>query len=71
MPTLTIVLQGQATDIMIHAQEIVKMKRQLNDLYVKHTKQPIAVIGTLFMQILSCFSETIRLLFSALVVLVR
>jgi ATP-dependent Clp protease protease subunit len=50
MSNTHIVFQGQATDIMIHAQEIVKLKRQLNDLYVKHTKQPIAVIGMLLTQ---------------------
>jgi len=31
--------QGQATDIMIHAQETLKIKRRLNDIYVKHTGQ--------------------------------
>lgn len=35
---------GQATDIKIQAEEIIKLKRQLNDLYVKHTGQPIDVI---------------------------
>ncbi|WP_339107664.1 ATP-dependent Clp protease proteolytic subunit [Thioclava sp. GXIMD4216] len=29
--------QGQATDIMIHAQETAKLKRRLNEIYVKHT----------------------------------
>ena len=29
--------QGQATDIMLHAQEILNMKRRLNDIYAKHT----------------------------------
>lgn len=29
--------QGQATDIMIHAQFTEKLKRRLNDIYVKHT----------------------------------
>ncbi|XP_055333376.1 ATP-dependent Clp protease proteolytic subunit 2-like [Paramacrobiotus metropolitanus] len=32
--------QGQATDIMIHAEEIIKIKRQLINIYVKHTGQP-------------------------------
>ncbi|XP_029640106.1 ATP-dependent Clp protease proteolytic subunit, mitochondrial [Octopus sinensis] len=32
---------GKATDIMIHAEEILKLKSQLNNLYVKHTKQPL------------------------------
>jgi ATP-dependent Clp protease protease subunit len=29
--------QGQATDIWIHAQETLKLKRRLNEIYVKHT----------------------------------
>jgi ATP-dependent Clp protease protease subunit len=29
--------QGQATDIEIHAREIMLMKRRLNDIYVRHT----------------------------------
>ena len=29
--------QGQATDIQIQAEEIIKLKRQLNEIYVKHT----------------------------------
>jgi ATP-dependent Clp protease protease subunit len=29
--------QGQATDIMIHAQFTEKLKRRLNEIYVKHT----------------------------------
>jgi ATP-dependent Clp protease, protease subunit len=36
--------QGQATDIARHAQEIVKLKRRLNDLYARHTGQPIEAI---------------------------
>ncbi|MBC6406650.1 MAG: ATP-dependent Clp protease proteolytic subunit [Rhodobacteraceae bacterium] len=36
--------QGQATDIMIHAQETVKLKRQLNEIYVKHTRQKLAAV---------------------------
>ena len=31
--------QGQATDIMIHAQETQKLKDRLNSIYVKHTGQ--------------------------------
>ncbi|KAH8328249.1 hypothetical protein KR067_006832, partial [Drosophila pandora] len=30
--------QGQATDILIHAEEIIKIKRQLTSIYVKHAK---------------------------------
>jgi len=33
--------QGQATDIMIHAQETQKLKDRLNSIYVKHTGQPM------------------------------
>ncbi|MDO5704639.1 MAG: ATP-dependent Clp protease proteolytic subunit [Paracoccus sp. (in: a-proteobacteria)] len=29
--------QGQATDILIHARETEKLKRRLNEIYVKHT----------------------------------
>jgi ATP-dependent Clp protease protease subunit len=29
--------QGQATDIMLHAQEILNLKKRLNDIYVQHT----------------------------------
>merc|ERR1739838_1102171 len=35
---------GQATDIQIQAEEIIKMKHQINNLYVKHTNQPLADI---------------------------
>ncbi|MCE0506861.1 MULTISPECIES: ATP-dependent Clp protease proteolytic subunit [unclassified Roseivivax] len=31
--------QGQATDIMIHAEETLKLKRRLNEIYVHHTGQ--------------------------------
>ncbi len=31
--------QGQATDILLHAQEIQNIKRRLNEIYVKHTGQ--------------------------------
>jgi ATP-dependent Clp protease protease subunit len=33
--------QGQATDIMIHAEETLKLKKRLNDVYVKHTGQTL------------------------------
>lgn len=35
---------GQATDIQIQAEEIIKLKAQINKLYVKHTGQPLDVI---------------------------
>ncbi len=36
--------QGQASDIERHAQDIIKMKRRLNEIYVEHTGQPYDVI---------------------------
>jgi ATP-dependent Clp protease protease subunit len=33
--------RGQATDIEIQAREILKLRHRLNEIYVKHTKQPI------------------------------
>jgi ATP-dependent Clp protease protease subunit len=36
--------QGQATDIMIHAQFTERLKRRLNEIYVKHTGQPYETI---------------------------
>lgn len=35
---------GQASDIQRHAEDILKMKRRLNEIYVKHTGQPYEVI---------------------------
>ncbi len=35
---------GQATDIEIHAKEILSLRSRLNDLYVKHTGQELSVI---------------------------
>lgn len=32
---------GQATDIQIQAEEILKLKKQINNIYVKHTTQPL------------------------------
>jgi len=36
--------QGQATDMASYAQEIVKIKRRLNEIYARHTGQPVEVI---------------------------
>ena len=36
--------QGQATDIEIHAKEILALRERLNEIYVNHTGQPIEVI---------------------------
>ena len=35
---------GQATDIEIHAKEIVEIKERLNKIYEKHTRQKVEVI---------------------------
>lgn len=36
--------QGQATDIEIHAREILRLKKMLNEYLAKHTGQPIEKI---------------------------
>jgi ATP-dependent Clp protease protease subunit len=35
---------GQASDIERHAEDIIKMKRRLNEIYARHTGQPVEVI---------------------------
>jgi len=39
--------EGQATDIMLHAQEILNLKKRLNEIYMKHTGQPLKMIEDL------------------------
>jgi ATP-dependent Clp protease protease subunit len=36
--------QGQASDIMRHAEEIAQLKHRLNEIYVKHTGQDIDAV---------------------------
>ena len=36
---------GQATDVEIHARELLDTKRRLNEIYVKHTGQSFEVIS--------------------------
>jgi ATP-dependent Clp protease protease subunit len=36
--------QGQATDIEIHAREILAMRARLNELYMRHTGQDLVVV---------------------------
>ncbi|MBW2652206.1 MAG: ATP-dependent Clp protease proteolytic subunit, partial [Deltaproteobacteria bacterium] len=36
--------QGQATDIDIHAKEILRMREELDSILVKHTNQPLEKI---------------------------
>ena len=35
---------GKASDIQRHAEDIIKTKRRLNELYAKHTGQPVEVV---------------------------
>jgi ATP-dependent Clp protease protease subunit len=35
---------GQAKDIQRHAQEILKLKHRLNEIYAKHTGQPLEMV---------------------------
>ena len=37
-------VQGQATDIEIHAKEILNLRKRLNDIYVKHTGQTLSTV---------------------------
>ena len=36
--------QGQATDIEIHAREILSLRSRLNEIYQQHTDKELAVI---------------------------
>lgn len=36
--------QGQAADIEIHTKEILNLRKRLNNIYVKHTNQPLVEI---------------------------
>lgn len=38
--------QGQATDIMIHAEQTLKIKKRLNEIYAHHSGQPVEVVET-------------------------
>lgn len=37
-------VSGQASDIEIHAREIIQLRERLNDILVRHTGQPIEVV---------------------------
>jgi ATP-dependent Clp protease protease subunit len=37
--------QGQATDIEIHAREIIKLKERMNEMMAQHTGQPVEKIA--------------------------
>lgn len=53
--------QGQATDVLIQADHLQKLKRQLNNLLVHHTKRPLDVIGTNPSVDTSCFQFQCKL----------
>src|SRR5436190_17629521 len=36
--------QGKASDIVRHAEDIIETKRRLNEIYAKHTGQPLEVV---------------------------
>jgi len=38
-------IQGQATDMEIHVQEIVRLKKKINEIYQIHTKKDVALIA--------------------------
>ena len=38
--------QGQATDIEIHAKEVLSLKKRLNEIYAKHTNKSVDEIKT-------------------------
>ena len=38
--------EGQATDIEIHAQEIIKTRRRIDEIYAKHTEQSLEQVHT-------------------------
>ncbi len=39
-------LEGQATDIEIHAREIIRVKEEMNQMLADHTSQPIEKVRT-------------------------
>ena len=38
--------QGQGSDIALHAEEILNLKKRLNSIYVKHCKQKLSKVET-------------------------
>lgn len=34
-------MQGTATDLAIHAKEVIRTKKRMNEIYLKHTGQPL------------------------------
>uniref|UniRef100_A0A3Q3KMZ0 ATP-dependent Clp protease proteolytic subunit n=1 Tax=Mastacembelus armatus TaxID=205130 RepID=A0A3Q3KMZ0_9TELE len=54
--------RGQATDIAIQAEEILKLKRQINNIYAKHTGQLLETIGSTYFCIAQDFGLIDRVL---------
>ena len=44
---LRLMLQGTAADIAIHAQEIMFLRKKLNEIYKQHTHQDLETLGEL------------------------
>ncbi len=38
-------MEGTATEILIHAEEFIRMKKQLNEIYLRHTGQTLEIAG--------------------------
>jgi ATP-dependent Clp protease, protease subunit len=52
--------EGQATDIMLHAQEILNVKKRINAIYVKHTGQSLQKIEDALERDLFLTAETAK-----------
>lgn len=52
--------QGQATDIEIHAQEILKVKARMNELMALHTGKPVEEINRDTSAIVSCLQMKLK-----------
>ena len=52
-------MQGQASDIAIHAEEFIKLKALLNRLLAQHTGQSVEIIGTLAAWCSTCECGTV------------
>ena len=37
-------MEGQASDIEIHAKDLIRLKRRLNEIYEKHTGQSLKAV---------------------------
>lgn len=46
--------RGQATDIEIHAREILKLRARLNEIYVQHTGRPLEEVSGPWSATTSC-----------------